>query len=251
MSTYDSGRTRAMAAATNAICARLNIDEEALVELPALASMLTPLLTASNPQLVHDGLAVLPATARAALEQLAPAEMRAVDGALLGDRPRRAVKGLLAAVDKAAVQLAGARRDVTIDAVTSFAKDPAADFDKVRVARGSSVTAVELRKGESRLMVRVHDDGRVEREYSGLVENTCVDVDKAFVAHLVCAGILLESEERDVHGGRRDGARLVKPAEAEDPENPARGSVRRAQRAARERHRVFEEVQAARQRRLA
>lgn len=117
-------------------------------------------------------------------------------------------------------------RAMLADAVISALRAPTIGFRNVKVCAGATATAVEARLGHSVVQVFVHPDLRIEDDWAVGPGGACEPLRAAFIEELASRGIHTTMEWTDRHDGKRDGAHLIEPARAADPQEPVRGAVK-------------------------
>jgi hypothetical protein len=164
-----------------------------------------------------------------ALAQLAPGPFAAAQAALSTPSTSSTMPMVVAAassaladaVTAAGAVLAGATRDLTVEAYTGAAAELGYTFS---TCRGTSVTGIELWRDDELLLLRVHDGGAVEADHAGLVDSACGDRQRELDAAVERHGITFTGRKQYNHGAQAGGS-LITAAVARRDTSLARATV--------------------------
>ena len=235
MSTYVSARARMHALAKAQTCALMSVP----IDTHAALKEARRLLASASTRAVRR--VAFPSSARTAMTVVADSPfaeaqrllMEAGEGSdtpeLVASASEQARALMSQAIDATEKALARASRSVITSQAIAFAESPEQDFDAVSVCEGETVTVLDMRRGHEVIYVEIHEDGSVLREHQGTQGASCQQRDREFVDFLRIAGVELEVDDEDMHGGRRDGERLILEAARRDPCSLARGGVRKCE----------------------
>lgn len=135
---------------------------------------------------------------------------------------------LAEAVSTAGSLIAGATRDLTVQAFT----EAAAELGYTHYTyRGLAATGIELRRDNDLLLLRVHDGGTVESDHMGIEGGACGDRQRELEAAVARRGITFTGRKQYNHGSRAGGD-LIAAAARKDPSSLARATVFDAQQRA-------------------
>ncbi|HXT90811.1 MAG TPA: hypothetical protein VN714_16275 [Trebonia sp.] len=169
------------------------------------------------------------------LGRLAPAQFAGAQAALampvttvtMPTVAAAAHSALAAAVSVADSVIAGATRDLTVEAFTGAAAELGYTYS---TCRGAAVTGVELWRDNELLLLRVHDGGAVESDHAGLADASCGDRQRELEVAVARRGITFTGRKQYNHGAQAGGDLIATAVARRDP-SLARATVADAEQA--------------------
>ena len=170
------------------------------------------------------------------LGRLVPARFAGVQAALASPATTASRPAAIAAarsefadaVTAASSVIAGAERDLTVEAFTEAAVGLGYTYS---TCRGASATGIELWRDNELLLLRVHDGGAVESDHLGLADATCGDRQRELEAEVARRGITFTGRKQYNHGSAAGGDLITAAVARRDP-SLARATVADAEQQA-------------------
>ncbi|ABL80549.1 MULTISPECIES: hypothetical protein [unclassified Nocardioides] len=131
-------------------------------------------------------------------------------------------------IDKAAARVRGAVTKRLFDDALAVTKSADLGFSHVAWTLEPDVATIRATSTDGNGILDIRVDratGEMERDWEVGSGDACVELDRKVVAGLRLRGWALETTSVDQHNGKRDGARLIKPADASSPDSPTVGAV--------------------------
>lgn len=125
------------------------------------------------------------------------------------------------AVSTASSAIAGATRDITVEAFAAAATELGYTHS---AWRGEHATGLELWRDNELMLLRIRDDGTVESDHAGLADGSCGDRQLELEARVVPRGLEF-SDRKQYNHGAYDGGDLIKAAVARGDSSLARAVV--------------------------
>lgn len=125
------------------------------------------------------------------------------------------------AVSTANAAIAGATRDLTVEAFTDAATELGYTHS---FWRGDDVTGLELWRDNELLLLRIRDGGVVESDHAGLADSSCGDRQLELEAAAARRGLTF-SDRKQYNHGAQDGGDLIKAAASRRGASLAEASV--------------------------
>lgn len=125
------------------------------------------------------------------------------------------------AVSTARSAIAGATRDLTVEAFTAAATELGYTHS---AWRGEHATGLELWRDNELMLLRIRNDGTVESDHAGLADGSCGDRQLELEARVVPRGLEF-SDRKQYNHGAYDGGDLIKAAVARGDSSLARAVV--------------------------
>jgi hypothetical protein len=169
---------------------------------------------------------------RAADDTTALNALLTVHGQALSAAARQLVPGgatdLATSINAAAARVREVVTSRLIDDALAASRSSDLGFSHVAWTIEPDIAAIRAttRDGHGVLDIRVdRKTGQLDREWQVGPTDACTVLDQKLVQELEQAGWILDTTEVDQHDGRRDGARLIKPADEAAPGQPTVGAV--------------------------
>jgi hypothetical protein len=125
------------------------------------------------------------------------------------------------AVSTASSAIAGATRDLTVEAFTAAATE----LGYMHSAwRGEHATGLELWRDNELMLLRIREDGMVESDHAGLADGSCGDRQLELEARVALRGLEF-SDRKQYNHGAYDGGHLINAALARGDSSLARAVV--------------------------